>query len=254
MEAILMKKETKDDAPDAPNRVREMPKWARRYAHNRTLPVLPNLGLNLLACVAIGGLSRLAAREGQAGHKVTAVAFVVVSLAVCALWIWLVMTPRLTRLIGALSSRLYSAEGTAMAAAKPRGRSRADMVVAIAFILCITLSIAAGFAFETAYRYWYPILAAYSVPFLLYIWARQGGMAVPFMLLWPGLLVIHAVLALAGVHPFRAEPSLMAVLPTFGYGAIAALASHVYSRVALRRLRSLARGPEASMTGGGRHA
>jgi hypothetical protein len=68
-------------------------------------------------------------------------------------------------------------------------------------------------------------------------------MAAPFMLLWPGLLVIHAVLALAGVHPFSGEPSAVTILvPTVGYGAIAALASHVYSRVALRRLRSLARG------------
>jgi hypothetical protein len=99
-----------------------------------------------------------------------------------------------------------------------------------------------------------PIMATYLVPFLLYIWARQGGMAAPFMLLWPGLLVIHAVLALAGVHPFRGAPNAVNMLvPTFGYGAIAALASHVYSRVALRRIRSLAR-PGGDETGGGQHA
>jgi hypothetical protein len=242
MEVILMEKETKDDTPDAPDRVREMPKWARRYAHNRTLPVLANLDLNLLALVAIGGLSMLAAREGQAGHKVAAVAFVVVSLAVCAWWVWLVTTHRSTLLSGALSSRLYGAEGTAVAAAKPRGRSRTDLVIAIAFGLCVTLQVLAGFAFETTIRYMVPIMAIYSVPFLLYIWARQGGMAAPFMLLWPGLLVIHAVLALAGVYPFSGEPDAMNMLvPTFGYGAIAALASHLHSRVALRRLRSLAR-------------
>ncbi len=237
-----MEKEIKSDATDAPDRVREMPKWVRRYAHNRTLPVLVNLGLFLLGIAAIGGSSTLAAREGQAGHKAAALVFVAVALAASALWVWLVLTHRVERLSGSLSSRLYGAEGTAVAAAKPRGRSRADLVVAIAFLLCVTLSIPAGFAFETVYRYMVPIMAAYLVPFLLYIWARQGGMAAPFMLLWPGLLVIHAVLALAGVHPFSGEPSAVNMLvPTFGYGAIAALASHVYSRVALRRLRSLAR-------------
>jgi len=250
-----VEKETKDDAPDAPDRVREMPKWVRSYAHNRTLPVLANLGLYLLAFVAIGGLSMLAAREGQAGHKVAAVALVVVSLAACALWVWLVMTHRSTRLSGALSSRLYGAEGTAVAAAKPRGRSRADMVVPIAFGLCVTLQVLAGFVFETTIRYMVPIMAAYSVPFLLYTWARQGGTAAPFMLLWPCLLVIHAALGLAGVPPFSDEPNAVNILvPTFGYGAIAALVSHVYSRVALRRLRRLARGPEVDKTGGGRHA
>jgi hypothetical protein len=255
MEAILMGKETKGDTPDASDRVREIPKWVKRYAHNRTLPTLANLGLFLLALVAIGGSSMLAAREGQAGHKVAAVALVVVSLAGCALWIWLVTTHRSTRLSGALSNRLYGTEGTAVAAAKPRGRSRTDMVVPIALGLCVALQILAGFVFETTIRYLVPIMAAYSVPFLLYIWARQGGRAAPFMLLWPGLLVIHAALALAGVPPFNNEPNAVNVLvPVFGYGAIAALVSHVYSRVALRRLRSLACGPEADKTGGGRHA
>ena len=85
--------------------------------------------------------------------------------------------------------------------------------------------------------------------------ARQGGTAAPFMLLWPCLLVIHAALGLAGVPPFSDEPNAVNILvPTFGYGAIAALVSHVYSRVALRRLRRLARGPEVDKTGGGRHA
>lgn len=249
-----METEIKDDAPDAPDRVREMPKWVRRYAHNRTLPVLANLGLFLLGWAAIAGSSTLANRELQAGHKAAALALGAVSLAACTVWVWLIVTRRLGRLGGALSRRLYGAEGTAVAAAKPCGRSRADLVVPIAFGLCVALSVAAGFAFETASRYMLPIMATYSVPFLLYIWARQGGMAAPFMLLWPGLLVIHAVLALAGVHPFSGEPNaVMILVPTVGYGAIAALTSHVYSRVALRRLRSLARGPEVDETGGGQH-
>jgi hypothetical protein len=255
MEAILMEKETIDDAPDAPDRVREMPKWARRYAHNRTLPALALLILNLLACVVIGGSSMLAARKGQAGHKVAAVALLVASLAACALWVWFVTTHRLRRLSGALSRRLYRAEGTAVAAAKPGERSRANRVIPIAFVVLVMIQVLAGFVFETTIRYMLPIIAIYMVPFLLYMWARQGGMAAPFMLLWPGLLAIHAVLALAGVRPFSDEPNAMTILvPIFGYGAIAVLLSHIYSRVALRRLRGLARGPEAHNTEGGRHA
>jgi hypothetical protein len=255
MEAIPVETKIKDDAPGAPERVREIPKWVRRYAHNRTLPVLVNMGLFLISCAVIAGSSTLANRELQAGHKAAAFAFGAVSLAASALWVWLVATRRLERLGGTLSSRLYGAEGTAVAAAKPCVRSRADLVVPIAFGLCVALSVAAGFAFETAFRYIVPIMATYMVPFLLYIWARQGGMVAPFMLLWPGLLVIHAVLAFAGVHPFSGEPNAVNMLvPTVGYGAIAALASHVYSRVALSRLRSLARVPETDEKGGGQHA
>jgi len=241
-----MKTKLEDDAPD---RVREIPKWASRYAHNRALSVLAFLGLNLLAIAGICGSSILAGREGQAGHKAAALALCAMSLAACVAWIWLVLVG--LRLGRALSDRLYDAEGIAIAATKPGGRSRVGRVIPFAFGLCVILSVAAGFVFEAASRYLVPIMAAYSVPFLLYIWVRQGGMAAPFMLLWPGLLAIHAVLAIAGVHPFSGEPSALTILvPTVGYGAIAAVASHLYSRVALRRVRSLARSPEDGKKGG----
>ena len=250
-----MKTVTKEGAPDTLDRVREMPKWVARYAHNRTLHVLANLGLFLLGWAVIAGSSTLASREGKAGNMVAAYAFATVALAASAFWVWLVATHRLERLSGALTGRLYGVEGTVVAAARPRGRSRADVVVVIGFLLCVTLSVAAGFAFETVSRHTVPIMAAYLVPFLLYVWARQGGRAAPFMLIWPGLLLIHGALAFAGVHPFSAEPNALSILvPTVGYGAIAALVSHVYSRVALRRLRNLARGTEAESSGGGRDA
>jgi hypothetical protein len=255
MEAVPMETETKEDAPDTLDKLREMPEWVRRYAHNRTLPVLVNLGLFLIGCAAIAGSSTLANRELQLGHKAAAFVFGTVSLVSCALWIWLVATRRLERWSSELSGRLYGAEGTAVAGARPCGCSRADRVVTVAFGLCVALTIPAGFAFEIVLRYMIPIMAAYMVPFVLYVWARQGGMAAPFMLLWPGLLAIHAALALAGVRPFSDEPSAMTILvPTVGYGAVAALASHIYSRIALRRLRSLGRGPEAEKTGGGQRA
>ena len=250
-----MQTKSKDDAPGDADRVREIPKWAGRYAHNRTLPVLLRLGLILLAAMGIRGLSTMAGREGQAGHKATAVVLVVVSLAAGAAWVWFVLTHRFGRLSESLSARFYGSEGTAVAAAKSGSHSRGGQAVAIAFGLCIVLQILAGFAFEASIRYMVPIGAAYLIPFLIYIWARQGGMAAPFMLLWPALLLIHAVLALAGVSPFSDEPSVVTVLiPLFGYGAIAAFASHVYSRFALRRVRSLARNPEDGKEGDGQHA
>ncbi len=250
-----MENESRDEAGDTLDRVREMPKWAGRYAHNRSLGVIANLGLFFLAFAVIAGGSELARLAGQAGHKVAALMFVTVTLAACVVWVWLVATHRTTKISRALADRLYGAEGTAVAAAKPHERDRATMMIVVAFFLCLTLSIAAGFVFQAAYRYWLPIMAAYLVPFLLYLWAKQGGMSAPFMLLWPGLLVIHAALALAGVRPFNADPDMVTVLvPTFGYGVVAALASHVYSRIALRRLRNLARDPDAHRTGDGQHA
>ncbi len=243
-----MENATKDDTLD---RARELPKLARRYSHNQTLRVLVNLSLFFLAFAVIAGFSSLAGSAGRAGHVAAAIACCAVALAACAVWIWLVATPRLAAWSAAVTDRLCRSQGTVVADAGPSGRSRAPLLLALAFVLCVILSVAAGFASETANRYWLPITAAYSVPFLLYIWAKQGGMAAPFMLLWPGLLAAHALLALAGVRPFTGEPNGVNVLALFAYGAAAALASHVYSRFVLRRLRRLARDPQA---GGGPHA
>jgi len=248
-----MKNKAKMDSQVLPDGVRELPMWVRRYAANRTLPVLVNMGMFLLAALVIAGGSSLANRELRAGREVSAAAFGTAALAASAIWVWLVASRRLGRLGGALSARLYSAEGSVLA--KPLMSSRADRWVVLAFALCVAFSVPAGFVFEAVYRHMVPILAGFSVPFLLYVWARQGGMAAPFMLLWPGLWAAHAALAVAGVRPFAVEPSAAGVLlPAVGYGAVAALASHIYGRFALRKLRSLARSPEAGDAKGGSNA
>jgi len=59
------------------------------------------------------------------------------------------------------------------------------------------------------------------------------------MFLWPALFVIHGVSIVAGV-PISRGIAFDIFVPTVGYGLIAALAGHIYSRVALRRLRALA--------------
>jgi hypothetical protein len=60
-------------------------------------------------------------------------------------------------------------------------------------------------------------------------------------LLWPALYAAHAILIVAGAPIVFSSPwdSLNMVVPTIGYGLLAALVGHFYSRVALRRLKSL---------------
>jgi hypothetical protein len=65
-----------------------------------------------------------------------------------------------------------------------------------------------------------------------------GGLAV---VLWPVLYALHAVLLLSGA-PILFEDKwevLNMLLPVFGYGMLSFLAGHLYSRIALRRLRHL---------------
>ena len=72
------------------------------------------------------------------------------------------------------------------------------------------------------------------------------------MPLWAALYTAHAILVLAGV-PLLANlwPMWNVCLPLSGYGFVAMLLSHLYSRYALRKLRNLAGPPEDTPEGGG---
>ena len=66
------------------------------------------------------------------------------------------------------------------------------------------------------------------------------------MMLWPTLYAIHAILLVAGAPIYFGGKweALNMFVPVVGYGVLAALAGHIYSRIALRRLRTLATSPE----------
>jgi len=96
-------------------------------------------------------------------------------------------------------------------------------------------------------RYMQPVSALYAVPFLVYIGIALRGIGSPFMWLWPALYGIHAILLVAGapIHFGGKWEALNMLVPVVGYGLVAALAGHIYSRIALRRLKVLAGSPEA---------
>jgi hypothetical protein len=95
-------------------------------------------------------------------------------------------------------------------------------------------------------EYVQPISAAYMVPLVVYYGVRHRPTPEsPIVFLWPALYGVHAILVVAGV-PTRFWgniPALDVFVPLVGYGLVAALAGHIYSRVALRRL---AASPESS--------
>ncbi len=98
-----------------------------------------------------------------------------------------------------------------------------------------------SFFFDIPSRYMQPISALYCVPFLVGLWFLQRPLSGYVALLWPALIAIHAILILAGapiLFTGRWE-ALNMLIPMFGYGMLTGLLSHLYSRVALRRLKRL---------------
>jgi hypothetical protein len=227
----------------ADDSVREIPKWARRYAQNRTLPMVAMIVIFTAACCVFGGLGLL---TGWAIVKDKPVVLAACMLVLCGFtvwWLWFSLIGVL-RIMRSIAERLYQGEGGVwVGACAGIEKSKGPLLVAIVFMFCVHANLGLGLLGFLPIRYMQPISALYVVPFLCYLALKVRRIGSPFMFLWPALYGLHAVLLVAGV-PIRMGPVLDMAVPTVGYGLATALAGHIYSRVALRRLRRLAASPE----------
>jgi len=233
--------------------IREIPAWARRYAQNRTLPVVVNMAIFLAGFVGISGLSYLTGWAYVSGHRELAAVSMVCLAAVLVFWVWysLVGGPAITR---AISERLYRAEGQVSTGVPPEMVGREAWtrfpLVGFLFMFCIVAHVGLGFMAYTRIEHMQPISALYVVPFIIYLGTkmRSVGVGSPLMFLWPVLYGLHAILFVAWPPiRFGAKLEMLNMLvPMMGYGLLSALAGHVYSRFALRRLRALAASSEAT--------
>ena len=234
-----------DSAQEADDRVREIPKWARRYAQNRTLPVVAMIVINTGACCVFLGLGLLTGWAYVVDKRALAAASMLVLCGFGVWWLWFSFIG-VFRIVRSIAERLYEGEGSVfVGACAGIEDSRGPLLVAFVFMFCIQASVGLGLLGFLPIRYMQPISALYVVPFLCYLGLKLRRIGSPFMFLWPGLYAIHAVLLVTGV-PIGMGPWLDMGVPTLGYGLVAALAGHIYSRVALRRLRMLAASPELS--------
>lgn len=228
--------------------VREIPIWARRYAQNRTLAVVASLVIFLVSYAAIGGLSYLTAWAYVSGHRgLAAVLMLFLAAALVAvLWFSFVGGPSIMR---GITDRLYHAEGHASTGPSPDEVGRQVWtqlpLVGFLFMFCVIASVGLGLMGFIPIRYMQPVSALYVVPFIFYLGTRMRGVGSPFMFLWPALYGLHAILLAAGapIHFGGSYEMLNMLVPVAGYGLVAALAGHIYSRIALRRLKALAASP-----------
>lgn len=258
------------------NDVRDIPKWVRRYADSRT--VLPSLLVAVLAGVSVavlffiivGPIVLLAWRLSLAGHTTAGmIAWACAGSAFIGVWVsvmWLFVRHRarytdIVRSVGhKMANWIYRGEGDATPPPDktvkwpPQWLTYTYVVIIVAPICILPV------CEFLPQQYWQPLTALLWVPLLSYSILRpilRGG-PVPsaLMLLWPGLYAVHAVLIMAGLPIYvTGQYGMVANAGLFvGYGLIAALAAHIYSRIALRWLRAIARSPEAEEDIGGERA
>ena len=230
------------------DQVRDIPKWARRYAQNRTLPVVVFLGIFVFGWCMFAGLSYLTAWAYKADQRFLAAVSMLVLCAFAVWWLWFSFVGG-TRIMRQISERLYRAEGSVLVGPPlgPDATRQPPTLIVFVFMFCVLASIGLGLLGFLPISLMQPVSALYVVPFLCYLGLKMRRIGSPFMLLWPALYGIHAILDVAGV-PVRFWGDFHALdifVPMVGYGLIAALAGHFYSRFALRRLRHLAASPDA---------
>lgn len=232
--------------PQNEEKLKEIPKWARRYTENRTLPFLVNMILFLLFWTAIGIPSYFGGRAYRSGN--------VLLVWICILWLILVIAALIFcsvpkwggRLTEKLIRLLYHKEGQVTLAVpkQTKAQRRAERIAGLLFGLCVLISVILGVLGYIPIEYTQPVSAIYVVPFIISIgiWQRPGVSPVGFLAwLWPTLYAVHAILIVAGVPIQFDRPwiFLNMLIPVAGYGILCALIGHIYSRYALKKLRGL---------------
>jgi len=241
-----------DGRPSAPDDgVREIPKWAQRYARNRTLAFVLSQVIFIFGFCMFGGLSYLTGLAYVREQRTLAAVGVLALSGWTAFWLWFSFVGG-ARIMGDMARWLYRREGQ-VSPEQPLALVHGRRVtwVGFVFMFCVIASVGLGFLGYIPERLMQPVSAIYAVPFMLYLGWKQRETSSPFMLLWPLLYGIHAILIAAGV-PISRGPMFDMLVPTVGYGLLAGLVGHIYSRIALRRLRSLtSSGPEPPTPGDG---
>jgi len=230
--------------PFAQNDPRALIRWARRYAKSRTISFLVQwvfIAIMVTVVASAGYFTNQAYSKNSSGvlfYGSVATMFVaIITLA------WFSLSGRGGDVIWAITRRLYGREGhVEYSEGDPTGRMPLWIMAASGGLIIYHLVGALLVTFNYLYmKNMMPFSAAYMVPFLFAIIINQrlGFWAY----LWPILYGIHAILLLAGLPiRFGGQWQLMnMVVPVLGYGFIAILTGHFYSRFALRQLKRLAR-------------
>ncbi|MBD3291343.1 MAG: hypothetical protein GF393_00355 [Armatimonadia bacterium] len=232
--------ETAQDNQNAPDqRLKDLPKWADRYARNRTIPALLMMTVFFIGFAVFSLLGTGVARAFDSGYPALGIAAVVVLLAAVAGWLWAVFSGVLSRWGSNVAKRYYEREG--MATAKAGERPKWSWRSWIIFAALITAPVAMGLL-PIDPQYSQALAACYLVPLMVWWATTDGKITLPMGLLWPVLYALHAVAMVLGaplVIGGDAGPTVM--WPALGYLFVALLAGHIYSRYALKRMREISR-------------
>jgi len=236
-------------------KLKDIPKWTRKYARNRTLTILVLMVMLMLFSMFVAGILGFSLALATAGFRKqnmilgcvgVAVSVAVIVATVIFIIIFLSKFGGKNRgLIDQLiDQRIYGKEGTVTVAAPKSSKKRIclEILCCVIFFICFFGSWHLAIAGFIPYQYLQPVSALYMVPYAVcgwYFW--QSPRMGPIYLLYPILYAIHAILIVAGVPLFfPGNWGILSVcLPFMGYSFLTCVIGHLYSRHALKKLKDL---------------
>lgn len=222
---------------------RQIIRWARRYAKSRTISFMVQWAL--MVCLLLGiwlaaSLTRTAYRMENFGLVTASAASMLLFMLVL---IWFSVSRWGGEFIWRITVWLYGEEGYVEYTSDARQGSAQWWLTLlgtglVGYHLLGALLITFNYL---ELRHMQPFSAAYLTPFLItLILVQRLGM---WAWIWPVLYAAHAILVAAGAPiVFSGNLDLLNMaIPVFGYGFVAILTGHCYSRFALWKLKRLTR-------------
>ena len=235
-------------------KLKDIPKWTRKYAQNRTLTILVLLVMTMLFGMIVAALVGfplvLAAAGFWKGNMILGCVGIAVLVAalIAILKFYIILFAKFggknKGLIDLKIDRwIYGKEGT-VSTPQPKlskKMKRLDIVVAIVYMVCLIGSMELAMLSYIPVKYFLPLMALFVVPFNVYLYFMQRPRLGPVLLICPILYAIHAILIIVGVPIFFtgtfAVPLNM-FLPII-YTFLTYMIGHLYSRYALKKLKGI---------------
>jgi hypothetical protein len=244
-----------NQVPPDTEKLKEIPKWTRKYAQNRTLTILVLIVMTALFGMFVAflvgfplGLAVIGFRKGNIalGCVGTVVlAAVLATIVKFYIFIFAKFGGKNKGLLDQIIDRwIYGQEGLAsMPQTKlTKKRKFLDICLGIVYMVCLLGSMQLGMSGYIQVKYLLPFMALFVVPFGVYQYYVLSPRLGPVLLFFPILYAIHAILIIAGVPIYFtgifAVPLNM-LLPLI-YTLLAFMIGHLYSRYALKKLKTAA--------------
>jgi hypothetical protein len=223
-------------------KLKEVPKWTRKYAQNRTLTSYVVIGIGMLTGLVVVFFSALVITALVKG-KMTLAGIGIVVLAAILIFLLIIIRKFGGTNQGWIDRLIYGHEGTAsMPQPKLTKRTKwLGFLVAVVVFICTIGTYHLSKEGYIAFKYMLPLSAIFFVPFLVFQYSQQRPTIGPLVLICPILYTIHAILIVAGVPIFFSGNwgILNLALPVFGYTFLAHAIAHIYGRYALEKLKGI---------------